>query len=230
MKSAAQGAFLYFRIRLSLSETEIHFGNGNRFRKRIAMCNTLAGLPPVVATRRFRRHVGSCKHDQQQKEFDLKAIKERFADLRRGMPSGVRDTELMEMAEQDAEFERKWLEFQYENPRFQSYRLEHDDGSARDPAWLKLQINHPRFLMHRPVPIFELTSAEIDDAVGRNLIADVAAGAASDMAFHHARAGKKSSMDSLGYAHQARAMARALWAAAAVALVAAVVAITFYIS
>lgn len=34
--------------RLSLFETEIHFGNGNRIRKRIALCNTHARLQATI--------------------------------------------------------------------------------------------------------------------------------------------------------------------------------------
>lgn len=133
------------------------------------------------------------------------------------------------MAEQDQVFYKAWTDFQKENPRFQDYRLERDDGAGRDPAWLKLQANHPRFLMHRPVSIFEPPFAEIEDTVGKNMIAHVAAGVASDVAFHQFQAGKKSGISSLGNVHQA--MVRALRVAAAVALVlAAALAITFYIA
>lgn len=110
------------------------------------------------------------------------------------MPADLLSEQVWEMAEQDQVFYKAWADFQIENPRFQDYRLEPDDGAGRDPAWLKLQAEHPRFLMHRPVPKMALESTEIECSAGKNLAADVAAGAALGVALSRARAGKKMSM------------------------------------
>lgn len=153
----------------------------------------------------------------------MKAIRDRFAELRGSMPTSIPDAEIMEMAEQDVEFERQWLDFQKENPLFQDYRLEPDDGAGRDPAWLKLQAEHPRFLMHRPVPKMAPGGKEIECLADKNLAADVAAGAALGLALSRARAGKKTSLRMLENAHLAMARTLQIVAAGVLIFVAALI-------
>lgn len=161
----------------------------------------------------------------------MKTIRDRFTELRGAMLASIPDAEIMEMAEQDAEFQRQWLDFQNENPRFKAYKtvLDLDPGKC-DPAWLELQKRYPRFLGHRLVKI-EDAEREDEEAWLRveesNFVADLTSGAALGLALSRARTGKKTSLRMLENMHRAMAVSLQIVAAAVAIFAAALVGFHF---
>lgn len=160
----------------------------------------------------------------------MKTIRDRFTELRGSMPEGIGDVQIMEMAEQDAEFERQWRDFQAAHPQFEGYEIALDlDAGKRDPAWLALQKQHPRFAGYRPVRKSDREQEDRaawrrEEAARReNLAADLTSGLALGVALHRARAGKKTSLRMLENTRRAMTVLLQIVAAAVAIFAAALV-------